>query len=86
MLRSSGSCHQTSGSILYDLQPLQQLVANTSQQTVAAVQSIADKSVNKCLYTIDLIDFATRKTEAYRKITTANSDTEVYRNFHQPQT
>jgi len=39
MLRSSGSCHQTSGSILYDLQPLQQLVANTSQQTVAAVQS-----------------------------------------------
>jgi len=34
------------------LQPLQQLVANTSQQTVAAVQSIADKSMNKCLVRI----------------------------------
>jgi len=52
MIRSSGSCHQTSGSILYDLQPLQQLVANTSQQTVAAVQSTADKSMNKCLVRI----------------------------------
>jgi len=52
MLPSSGSCHHTTGNILGDLQPLQQLVANTSQQTVATVQSIDDKSKNKCLVRI----------------------------------
>jgi len=47
MLWSSGSCDKTNGSVLDDLEPLQQLAADTNQQAVTVVQSIADKSMHE---------------------------------------